>query len=44
MQLSKFKADEIIRATKGKIFSCSFIKKDGTVRNMVARSGVQKNF
>ncbi len=43
MKLSRFKADEIIRATKGKIFSCSFIKKDGTVRNMVARIGVQKN-
>lgn len=43
MELSRFKANEIIRATKGKIFSCSFIKKDGTVRNMVARLGVVKN-
>ncbi|MFW2352598.1 SH3 beta-barrel fold-containing protein [Aliarcobacter butzleri] len=43
MQLSKYKADEVIKATKGKIFSCSFIKKDGTVRNMVARIGVHKN-
>jgi len=43
MKLSRFKADEVIKATKGKIFSCSFIKKDGTVRNMVARIGVTKN-
>lgn len=43
MQLSRFKADEVIRATKGKIFSCSFIKKDGGKRDMVARLGVHKN-
>lgn len=43
MQLSRFKTDEVIRETKGKIFSCSFIKKDGTVRNMVARLGVYRN-
>lgn len=43
MQLSRLKADEIIKSTKGKIFSCSFIKKDGTLRKMIARLGVQKN-
>lgn len=43
MELSKYKADEIIKSTRGKIFSCSFIKKDGTVRKMVARIGVHKN-
>lgn len=43
MQLSKYKADEVIKATKGKIFSCTFIKKDGTIRKMVARIGVHKN-
>ena len=43
MQLSRFKADEVIRDTQGKIFSCSFIKKDGTLRKMIARLGVQKN-
>lgn len=43
MQLSKFKTDEVIKETKGKIFSCSFIKKDGTIRNMVARLGVRKD-
>ncbi|ADG92294.1 conserved hypothetical protein [Arcobacter nitrofigilis DSM 7299] len=43
MQLSKYKADELINKTRGKIFSCSFIKKDGTIRNIVARLGVHKN-
>lgn len=43
MQLSRFKADELIKSTKGKIFSCSFVKKDGTKRDMVARVGVHKN-
>lgn len=43
MQLSKYKAEEVIKATKGKIFSCTFIKKDGTIRKMIARIGVHKN-
>ncbi len=43
MQLSRYKTDEVIKATKGKIFSCSFVKKDGSIRKMVARLGVQKN-
>jgi len=43
MQLSRFKTDEVIRATKGKIFSCTFTKKDGSLRKMVARLGVSKN-
>jgi hypothetical protein len=43
MQLSKFKTDGVIKATKGKIFSCTFTKKDGTLRKMVARLGVAKN-
>lgn len=42
-ELSKFKALEVIEATKGKVFSCDFIKKDGTKRKMTARLGVQKN-
>jgi len=41
--LSRFKVDEIIKSTHGKIFSCEFIKKDGTLRKMVARIGVKKN-
>ena len=43
MQISKYKAIELLRSTKGKIFSCEFIKKDGTLRRMVARLGVAKN-
>ncbi|MCD4667511.1 MAG: SH3 beta-barrel fold-containing protein [Sulfurimonas sp.] len=43
MQLSRFKTDEVIKSTKGKIFSCEFIKKDGSLRKMVARLGVSKN-
>ncbi|SFV58317.1 hypothetical protein MNB_SM-7-1327 [hydrothermal vent metagenome] len=43
MQLSRYKAQEIIRATRGKIFSCEFIKKDGSLRKMIARIGVKKN-
>jgi len=43
MELSRFKTNELIKTTKEKIFSCTFIKKDGTVRNMVARVGVHKN-
>lgn len=35
-------AYKIIKATKGHIFSCSFIKKDGTIRDMVCRLGVKK--
>ncbi len=43
MQISRFKAIEFLRSTKGKIFSCEFIKKDGSLRKMVARLGVAKN-
>ena len=43
MQISKYKAIELLRSTKGKIFSCEFIKKDGSLRKMVARLGVAKN-
>ena len=34
---------EQILETKGKIFGVTFIKKDGTVRNMTARLGVKKH-
>lgn len=32
----------IIENSNGKFFSCSFVKKDGTVRQMTARLGVEK--
>ena len=43
MELSRYKADEVIKSTHGKIFSCEFIKKDGSLRKMIARLGVAKN-
>ena len=43
MQVSRYKADEVIKSTHGKIFSCEFVKKDGSLRKMVARLGVAKN-
>ena len=33
---------ELIRETKGKFFSVSFVKKDGSIRKMTARLGVRK--
>ena len=41
-ELSRFKALETITATKGKVFSCTFVKKDGATRKMIARLGVHK--
>ena len=41
--VSRYKVDEVIKSTHGKIFSCEFIKKDGSIRKMVARLGVAKN-
>lgn len=34
---------EQILSTNGKIFGVTFIKKDGSLRNMTARLGVRKN-
>ncbi len=43
MQVSRLKVIKIIEQTQGKIFAVQFIKKDGTIRMMLARLGVQKN-
>ena len=32
----------MIKSTKGRFFSCTFIKKDGSIRNMNCRVGVHK--
>jgi hypothetical protein len=32
--------EQILKETKGKFFRATFVKKDGSVRNMVARLGV----
>ena len=37
------KRQNILEKVQGKIFSVSFIKKDGTERTMVCRLGVQKH-
>ena len=42
-KLSKVKAISLINNTKGKFFTAEFIKKDGTPRKMVARTGVTKH-
>ena len=42
-QLSRYKALKVIHDTQGRIFSATFVKKDGSVRQMVARIGVSKN-
>ena len=36
------KIAEMIKGTKGRFFSVSFVKKDGSIRNMTARLGVSK--
>jgi len=43
MKVSRYKAMELLKATHGKIFSCEFVKKDGSLRKMIARLGVAKN-
>jgi hypothetical protein len=36
-EISRFKAVELIHVTKGRIFSCSFEKKDHTIRHMICQ-------
>ena len=35
--------NQLVAETKGRIFSATFIKKDGTTRDITARLGVKKN-
>ena len=35
--------DQVVELTKNQIFSARFIKKDGTIRDMVCRLGVKKH-
>ena len=37
--INKNKAKELIKESKGKIFSTTFIKKDNTVRTLTSRTG-----
>ena len=43
MELSRFKASELIKSTGGKIFGAVFVKKDGSIRSINARLGVKIN-
>ena len=43
MQITTNDVPKLIRGTAGKIFTVTFIKKDGSLRKMTARIGVKKN-
>jgi len=43
MKLSRLKVIKVINDTNGKIFAVQFIKKDGSIRMMLARLGVRKH-
>jgi hypothetical protein len=43
MNINRNEAKEIILGTNGKLFSVTFIKKDGSLRDMTCRLGVQKH-
>jgi len=40
--MTSTKAKKLIKSTKGKFFSCTFIKKDGSIRHMTCRISVKK--
>ena len=39
--INKTKAKELIKDSKGKIFSTTFVKKDNTIRTLTSRTGKQ---
>ncbi len=43
MEISRLKVLKVINDTNGKIFAVKFIKKNGAIRVMLARLGVQKD-
>jgi hypothetical protein len=43
MQLKLSEARGLIKSAKGKIFSATFVKSNGDIRVMTARTGVKKN-
>lgn len=43
MELLLSEARQVIRSAKGRIFSATFVKKNGEVRVMTARTGVKKH-
>ena len=42
MKVHRTKLESLIKNSRGKIFSCDFIKKDGSIRRMTCRLGVTK--
>ena len=42
MKVHRTKLESLIKNSRGKIFSCVFIKKDGSIRRMTCRLGVTK--
>tara|TARA_Y100000401_G_scaffold108354_1_gene103548 strand:+ start:1848 stop:2141 length:294 start_codon:yes stop_codon:yes gene_type:complete len=42
INIHRTKLESLIRNSKGKFFSCLFLKKDGTIRAMNCRLGVKK--
>ena len=42
MKVNRYKLDKLIQSTNGRIFSCVFIKKDGTIRTMNCRLKVTR--
>jgi hypothetical protein len=43
MQLKLSEARDLIKSAKGKIFSATFVKSNGDIRIMTARTGVRKD-
>lgn len=41
-KITREHAEKLIKSTNGAIFSVSFVKSDGTLRDMVCRTGVSK--
>ena len=41
-EMRRTTVEELIDGTKGRTFGVSFVKKDGTVRRLVARTGVYR--
>lgn len=43
MKINLEEAKKLLKQTDGKFFSVTFVKKDGTLRDMTARLGVKKH-
>jgi hypothetical protein len=43
MKISNTEIQDIIKSSKGRIFTATFLKKDNSLRKMTCRLGVKKN-